>query len=277
MTLSFTKMHGLGNDFILFDVSPHASLEARRLAALADRHRGIGFDQALALEPPRRAGTAVYYRIFNADGGEVEQCGNGARCVAALIARRLGRGPGELVMDSPAGLVTARLHEDGLVSVAMGVPAFDPPTVPFLGEPDRSMHALDLGQGRGTIEVGVVSIGNPHAVLRVDSVATAPVDSWGPAVENHPRFPRRTNVGFLEVVTRSQVRLRVYERGVGETVACGTGACGAVAVGRRTGWLDAEVAVDVPGGRLHVEWQGTDEWIWLTGPTATVFEGRTDL
>jgi diaminopimelate epimerase len=276
MRLEFIKMHGLGNDFIVFDAADAGALPGQaQLKALADRHTGIGFDQALVLEPPRRSDTAVYYRIFNADGGEVEQCGNGARCVAALVARRLGRGAGEILLDSPAGVVRARTREDGLVSVAMGVPEFAPAALPFEAPAVAPAYALDV-DGE-TLEIGVVSIGNPHAVLRVGSVATAPVDRLGPRVENHPRFPRRTNVEFLEVVDRRHVRLRVHERGVGETRACGTGACGAVAVGRRRGWLDAEVAVDVPGGRLGVEWHGDGEAIWLTGPTATVFEGHTDI
>jgi len=276
MRLQFTKMHGLGNDFIVVDAGAGRPLpDAAQLRALADRHTGVGFDQALVLEPPRRADTACYYRIFNADGGEVEQCGNGARCVAALVARRLGRGPGELLLDSPAGLVHARLRDDGLVSVAMGVPDFAPSALPFEAAATAPCYTLEVGGE--TLEIGAVSVGNPHAVLRVASVTDAPVDRLGPQVENHPRFPRRTNVEFLEVVDRRHVRLRVYERGVGETRACGTGACGAVAVGRRRGWLDAEVAVDVPGGRLGVEWRGEGEAIWLTGPTATVFEGHTDI
>ena len=275
MAFTFTKMHGLGNDFIVWDAKSPADIpDAARLRALADRHTGIGFDQALVLEPARRADTAVFYRIFNADGGEVEQCGNGARCVAALVARRLGAGPGELVMDSPAGLVRARTRADGLVSVAMGVPNFDPTSLPFDAPAEAPHYSLVVDDR--TFEIGAVSIGNPHAVLRVDSVTSAPVDTLGPRVENHARFPRRTNVEFLEIVSRSHVRLRVFERGVGETKACGTGACGAVAVGRQRDWLDAEVAVDVPGGRLGVEWRGAGHPIWLTGPTATVFEGHID-
>jgi diaminopimelate epimerase len=276
MRLDFVKMHGLGNDFIVFDAADAGALPGpAQLRALADRQTGIGFDQALVLEPPRRGDTVVYYRIFNADGGEVEQCGNGARCVAALLARRLGRGAGELLLDSPAGVVRARTRADGLVSVAMGVPDFAPSALPFEAAAAAPVYALEV-DGE-SLEIGAVSIGNPHAVLRVASVATAPVDRLGPRVENHPRFPRRTNVEFLEVVDRRLVRLRVHERGVGETRACGTGACGAVAVGRRRGWLDAEVAVDLPGGRLGVEWQADGETIWLTGPTATVFEGHTDI
>jgi diaminopimelate epimerase len=276
MRLDFVKMHGLGNDFIVFDAPTTQPLPgAGQLQALADRRTGIGFDQALVLAAPRRADTVVFYRVFNADGREVEQCGNGARCIAALLARRLGKGVGELVMDSTGGLVRARIRTDGLVSVALGVPSFAPSALPFVADRETPSYALEAAGE--ALEIGVVSIGNPHAVIRVPAVATAPVDRLGPAVENHPRFPRRTNVEFMEVVTPAQIRLRVHERGVGETRACGTGACAAVAVGRHRGWLDAAVEVDVPGGRLAVEWPRQDEAIWLTGPTATVFEGHTDL
>lgn len=276
MRLDFVKMHGLGNDFIVFDAPDATAIPpTAQLKALADRHTGIGFDQALVLSPARRADTLAFYRIFNADGAEVEQCGNGARCLAALVGKRRGLGFGELTLDSAAGLVHARLLANGLVSVAMGVPNFAPESLPFSVAPAAESYRLDVDGT--TLELSAVSIGNPHAVIRVDSVATAPVDRLGPAVENHPQFPRRTNVEFLEIVTRAHVRLRVHERGVGETQACGTGACGAVAVGRQRGWLDAEVEVDVPGGRLAVEWQRADAPIWLTGPTATVFEGHTDL
>ncbi len=265
-------MHGLGNDFIVFDETPGAPLPgADLLRAWGDRHRGIGFDQALVLSPPRQPGTAVYYRIFNSDGNEVEQCGNGARCVAALVARRQGLGPGELTMDSPAGLIHARLTGDGEVSVRMGVPNFAPAALPFTASAEAAFYALEAGGS--TVEIGAVSIGNPHAVLRVPSVKTAPVDRLGPVLEHHPRFPRRTNVGFMEVVDRGHIRLRVHERGAGETLACGTGACGAVAVGRRHGLLDAIVRVDLPGGTLQIGWEGEGHPIWLTGPATTVFEG----
>lgn len=269
-------MHGLGNDFIVFDEPEGVPLpDAGRLRAWSDRHFGIGFDQALVLSAPRQPGTAVYYRIFNADGQEVEQCGNGARCVAALVARRQGLGPGELTMDSPAGLIHARLPGDGRVSVRMGVPNFDPASLPFTGSLEAAFYPLEAGGT--TLDIGAVSIGNPHAVIRVPSVKAAPVDRLGPAVENHPRFPRRTNVGFMEVVDRGHIRLRVFERGTGETLACGTGACAAVAVGRRHGVLDATVRVDLPGGQLEIAWEGDGQPIWLTGPAATVFEGKIEL
>ena len=276
MRLAFTKMHGLGNDFIVFEARSASDVPAAgELRRLSDRRTGIGFDQALVLEQPRRAGTDVYYRIFNADGSEVEQCGNGARCIARLVASRLGAVDRPLQMDSPGGIVPARLRRDGLVAVAMGVPNFDPAALPFEAPSSAELYHLDTRAG--PVEIGAVAIGNPHAVIRVRNVHEAPVDSVGPAVENHPRFPRRVNVGFLEIVSPDHVRLRVFERGVGETRACGTGACAAVAVGRRYGPLAEEVHVDVPGGRLIVRWPGPGEPIWLTGPAETAFEGQVEV
>jgi diaminopimelate epimerase len=276
MRLVFTKMHGLGNDFIVFDAAgPEQVPDGATLRRLADRHTGIGFDQALALSPPRGTDCAVYYRIYNADGGEVEQCGNGARCVAALVARRLGQSSGTLQMECAAGRVAARIAEDGRVSVALATPRFAPAALPFVAEAEAPQYELDVG---GQImQIGAVSVGNPHAVIRVASVADAPVDSLGPLVENHPRFPHRTNVGFMQIISRSQLRLRVHERGVGETRACGTGALAAVAVGRRNDWLDENVDVELPGGHLGVEWPDSAGPIWLAGPTATVFEGTAEL
>lgn len=276
MRLEFTKMHGLGNDFIVFDApagsAPPAAAALRRLA---DRHTGIGFDQALMLEPPRRAGTAVYYRIFNADGIEVEQCGNGARCIAALLARRgLAQGA-DLTMDSPAGGIRARIGPHGLVSVDMGIPDFNPAALPFDATTEAHVYPLDVAGNE--IEIGAVSMGNPHAVLTVTSVAAAPVDRLGPAIERHPRFPKRVNVGFMEIVDRGHIRLRVFERGTGETLACGTGACAAVAVGRRHGRLDERVAVHVAGGELTIEWPGPGRNIWLTGPAEVSFTGTVEI
>jgi diaminopimelate epimerase len=276
MRLAFTKMHGLGNDFMVFDAAGPADLPSPAvLRRLADRRTGIGFDQALVLAPPRAGGTDVFYRIFNADGSEVEQCGNGARCIARLVASRAGERGRTLVLDSPGGLVHARLRADGLVSVAMGVPDFDPRSLPFEADAEAPGYRIELPGG--PVEFGAVSIGNPHVVIRVRAVHDAPVDTVGPAMENHPRFPRRVNVGFLEIVAPDHVRLRVFERGAGETQACGTGACAAVAVGRRHGPLAEEVRVDLPGGRLIVQWPGPGEPIWLTGPAETAFEGHVDI
>jgi len=248
---------------------------AEQIRRLAARRTGIGFDQALAVLPPRSADADASYRIFNADGSEVEQCGNGARCVARFVASRLHRLDQPLLLESPGGLVNARLRPDGLVSVAMGVPDFDPRALPFEAAEQAPTYEIELPAGR--VEFGAVSVGNPHAVIRVRSVRDAPVDTVGPALENHPRFPRRVNVGFLEIVAPDRVRLRVFERGAGETPACGTGACAAVAVGRREGPLSEEVTVELPGGRLLVRWPGPGQQIWLTGPAETVFEGRAEF
>ena len=276
MRIAFTKMHALGNDFAVFDAPDgQAPLAAGQLRSLADRHTGIGFDQALVLEPPRRAATDVFYRIFNADGREVEQCGNGARCIAALLAARGAARSGALMLDSPAGRIEARVHPGGQVSVNMGPVRFDPAALPFEAPLEADQYPLEVDGD--TVQIGAVSIGNPHAVLTVESVETAPVARLGPALEQHPRFPNRVNVGFMEVRDRTHVRLRVYERGVGETLACGTGACAAVAVGRRWGLLDPEVRVGARGGELAVRWGGPGEPIWLSGPAQFAFQGHIDL
>jgi diaminopimelate epimerase len=276
MQLEFTKMHGLGNDFLVFDAPRDGRLPtSEQWRALSARHTGIGFDQALVIEPPRRAETQAFYRIFNADGSEVEQCGNGARCIAAFI---FGRDPalrGELRLDSPGGEIRARVHDGGLVSVDMGAPNFDPKALPF--EASAEAHVYPLAVAGTEVEIGAVSMGNPHAVLTVSSVTSAPVDRLGPAIERHPRFPNRVNVGFMEIVDRSRIRLRVFERGVGETLACGTGACAAVAVGRRHGRLDATVEVELPGGNLEITWAGEREHIWMKGPAAVSFTGRVEI
>ena len=276
-------MQGLGNDFLVFDAPAAADshLDSSRLRALADRHTGIGFDQALMLETPRDAGSRVFYRIFNSDGTEVEQCGNGARCIAALLYARapaLGR---DLVMGSIGGVVHARIREDGLVSVDMGVPNFDPRALP-LNAADGAGAAVEaprysLQVDGADVEIGAVSMGNPHAVLEVSDVKTAPVARFGPSIEHHPRFPKRTNVGFMQIVDRGHLRLRVFERGAGETLACGTGACAAVAVGRRQGLLESHVRVDLPGGTAMVSWAAAGAPVWLTGPATTVFAGSIDI
>ena len=276
MRLDFTKMHGVGNDFVVFDApSGQPVPTADQFRRLADRHTGIGFDQALVLEPARRPDTAVFYRIFNSDGAEVEQCGNGARCIAALLHRR-GRAPaGAITMDSPAGLIHARILRGNVVSVDMGVPSFDPRALPFDAPAATDPYSLDVA-GR-PIAIGAVSMGNPHAVLEVESIEKAPVETLGPAIEAHVRFPRRVNAGFMEIVDTGHIRLRVYERGAGETLACGTGACAAVAVGRHRGRLDPEVSVRVRGGELRVNWNGPGEHIWLTGPAEIAFEGHVEV
>jgi diaminopimelate epimerase len=276
MRIEFLKMQGLGNDFFVFDAPAAASarLDPDKLRALADRHTGVGFDQALMLEPPRDAHSRVFYRIFNSDGGEVEQCGNGARCIAALLYSRapaLGR---DMTLGSPGGEVRARVLEDGRVSVDMGAPDFDPRALPMQAAAEAPAYSVEVG---GTVvEIGAVSMGNPHAVLLVPDVDTAPVAQLGPALESHPRFAKRTNVGFMQIVDRGHIRLRVYERGAGETLACGTGACAAVVVGRARGLLDADVAVDLKGGRAMVSWPGPAQHVWLTGPATQVFAGTIE-
>jgi len=276
MRVAFTKMHGVGNDFVVFDTPPPSSLlEPAALRALADRRTGVGFDQALILEAPRRADTAVYYRVFNADGDEVEQCGNGARCIAALLHRRGASRAGAVVLDSPSGLVAARVAADSSVSVDMGVPNFDPRSLPFEAPAEADPYPLEV-EGR-TLAIGAVSLGNPHAVLTVESVDSAPVATLGPAIERHARFPRRVNAGFLEIVDRTHLKLRVYERGAGETLACGTGACAAAAIARRRGLIDPQVRVEVRGGELRVNWAGRGEHIWLSGPAEVSFEGHVEV
>jgi diaminopimelate epimerase len=275
MRIQFTKMHGLGNDFAVFDAPGAAALDGELIRRLADRHTGIGFDQALLLETARRADAAVFYRIFNADGVEVEQCGNGARCIAALLAARGLARSGAVTLDSPAGLIQARILGRDRVSVDMGPVRFDPGSLPFEAQAEAQRYPLELPDGG--VEIGAVSIGNPHAVLAVEAVETAAVERLGPAIERHARFPKRVNAGFMQIVDRGHIRLRVYERGAGETLACGTGACAAVAVGRRWGELDREVHVSVRGGELRVNWNGPGENIWLTGAAQVSFAGHVEV
>jgi diaminopimelate epimerase len=276
MRVEFTKMHGVGNDFVVFDAPiPDYLLDPARLRALADRRAGIGFDQALLIEPPRRVDSVAYYRIFNADGDEVEQCGNGARCIAALLERGGRARDGELTLESAAGVIRARIAADGAVSVDLGVPDFNPRSLPFDAPAEADSYALEVGGQR--LEIMVVSLGNPHAVVTVASVDSVPVATLGPLIERHPRFPKRVNTGFLEIVSREEVRLRVYERGAGETLSCGTGACAAVAVAGRRGWLDRRVRVSVRGGELQVNWGGVGEHIWLTGPVQVSFQGQVEV
>jgi diaminopimelate epimerase len=276
MRVDFTKMHGLGNDFIIFDSPVAGFAPARELwQRLAARHTGIGFDQALMLEKPRQPGSTAFYRIFNADGAEVEQCGNGARCIAALLSRR-GAPPGEaMTLESSGGVVHARIAGEKLVAIDLGIPNFSPQALPFAAPSQADVYLLEV-EGE-ELEIGAVSIGNPHAVLNVANVATAAIGRLGPAIEHHPRFSQRVNVGFMEITDRSHIRLRVHERGAGETLACGTGACAAVAVARARGQLDADVQVSVRGGELRVNWAGPGEQIWLTGPAEVSFAGYFEV
>ena len=273
MRSAFTKMHGLGNDFMVVAGDGQQPPAADRIRQLADRRTGIGFDQLLWLEAPQDARADIRYRIFNSDGSESEQCGNGARCIARYLAPD-AEGD-ELKLEHGLGISRARLLANGEVSVDMGAPDFDPASLPFIA--DRAADTYRLEIDGETVAFSVVSMGNPHAVLLVDDVDSAPVAAIGPALQNHERFPNRANIGFMQVVAPGHARLRVYERGAGETSACGTGACAAAVVGQRAGLLDSTVRIQLPGGPVTVSWEGADEPVWLTGEAVTVFEGSIDL
>jgi diaminopimelate epimerase len=276
MEISFTKMHGLGNDFVVIDAtSQPIELSMEQIRFLADRRFGVGCDQVLLVEPPRQPNVDFTYRIFNADGGEVEQCGNGARCFARYVIDHGLTRKTDIVVDTRAGVITLHVEADGQITVNMGMPEFEPDKIPFQAQQRTEVYPLSLETAE--VEVGVVSMGNPHAVLQVEQVDTAPVSSLGPQIEAHERFPRRVNVGFMQVVDRQHIRLRVYERGAGETLACGTGACAAVVIGRQRGWLDDKVTVSLPGGNLKIQWSGEGHSVMMTGPAVSVFEGRVRL
>lgn len=272
-------MHGLGNDFVVIDATKQpVNLSVDQIRKLADRHFGVGCDQVLFVEKPNRDSKSeadFRYRIFNADGAEVEQCGNGARCFARYVhARGLTRKK-EIAVETMAGTIYPRLEPNGDVSVNMGIPDFNPEHVPFLTDRLGNDYVITVdGEDR---RIGVLSMGNPHVVYRVEDVDTAPVERLGPLLEKHPRFPKRVNVGFMQIVTRDRIRLRVYERGVGETLACGTGACAAVAFAHRNNWVDERVTVELRGGSLTLSWQGPTHPIWMTGPATSVFEGTIEL
>jgi len=274
--LKFSKMHGLGNDFVVLDgVRQSVALTPEQLCYLADRHFGVGCDQILLVEKPSRPDVDFRYRIFNADGGEVEQCGNGARCFVRFVHEQGLTDKREIRVETLKGLISPRLEGDGNVTVDMGVPSFLPADIPFLADDDVIIHLLDVADE--TLETSVVSMGNPHAVQVVDSVDSAPVGEHGPLIERHPRFPQRVNAGFMQIVDRHAIKLRVYERGSGETMACGTGACAAVVAGIRRGLLDSPVRVTTRGGDLSIAWGGADRPVLMTGPAVTVFTGEIEL
>jgi diaminopimelate epimerase len=274
--LGFTKMHGLGNDFMVLDCTRAAlQLSAAQIRQLADRHFGVGFDQLLLVESATQSASHAdvdfRYRIFNADGSEVEQCGNGARCFARFV-REQGLCAKELIrVETAAGVIELRHTPEGRVAVNMGVPKWLPAEIPFLADVPALRYPVEVGSEE--VELAVVNMGNPHAVLLVGNVDTAPVARLGPLLESHPRFPARVNVGFLQVLARDRVKLRVFERGTGETLACGTGACAAVVAGRRLGLLDAKVTVALPGGELHIEWPDETAPVLMEGPATRVYEG----
>ncbi len=280
MQIEFTKMHGLGNDFVVIDaINQAVELSPEQVRFIADRHFGVGCDQLLLVEKPVVEGAEFRYRIFNADGGEVQQCGNGARCFARFVYDRGMTSNKDIPVETAAGMIHLKLEDDANVTVDMGVPSFEPKSLPFepvdSGEGDAEYHQLMVNGEKYAI--GAVSIGNPHAVLLVDSVDDAPVQTLGAAIEGHERFPERVNVGFMEVMDRSHIRLRVFERGAGETLACGTGACAAAAIGIHNSLLDNTVQVELKGGCLTIRWAGNDNTLLMTGPAQTVYEGKISL
>jgi len=276
MRLKFTKMQGLGNDFVVIDgTRARITLSAPQLRGIADRHFGVGCDQILQVEGPRQPDTDFYYRIFNADGREVEQCGNGARCFVRYVHDKGLTGKREIRVGTLGGVIVPRLEQNGQVTVDMGVPEFEPSRVPFEA-PARSL-TYELSIAGRAVEISVLSMGNPHAIQLVPDIERAPVATDGPLIENHPRFPRGVNAGFVQIVGRQHIRLRVHERGAGETLACGTGACAAVAAMRARGLLDERVTVSTRGGELGISWAGDATPVMMTGPAVTVFEGEIEL
>jgi diaminopimelate epimerase len=274
--LRFTKMHGLGNDFMVVDaISQPFVLRPETIRELAHRHFGIGFDQLLVVEPPGLPDVDFRYRIFNADGSEVEQCGNGARCFARFVRDQRLTNKRVIRVQTAAGVIELRVCREGMVMVNMGVPELNPPAIPFAADQRQEVYRVDVGAD--TVELSAVSMGNPHGVLIVDDVDTAPVERLGSLLESHPRFPARANIGFLQIVDRKHARLRVFERGSGETMACGSGACAAVVAGCLRGLLDSRVELELRGGRLVIEWQGEGSAVMMEGPAASVFEGQLRL
>lgn len=276
MQLPFTKMHGLGNDFVMLDgVSRSIELSTEQVRFLADRHFGIGCDQLLLVENYDGDEADFRYRIFNADGSEVEQCGNGARCFANFVRDQQLTDKTTIPVMTAGGRIILNIEADNQVKVDMGVPCFEPEVIPFISEQRQTLYTVKVGQQ--TIELAVVSMGNPHGVITVDNVDDAPVATLGPALEWHPAFPQRANIGFMQIVSPEYIRLRVFERGGVETLACGSGACAAMVAGRIQGVLSERVEVELPGGNLHLVWQGEGYPVYMTGPATTVFSGTIEL
>ncbi len=277
MRLRFTKMHGAGNDFVMLDgISQKLpNLSPEKIRKLSDRHFGVGCDQVLIVEPPRQVDSDFRYRIFNQDGSEVENCGNGARCFALFVRQRGLTKKNVIRVETANGPLVLHVHENDQVTVDMGEPVLTPSEIPFEAEQQEIVYSVDVD---GTAhELSAVSMGNPHAVSLVDDVDNLDIETIGPLVESHPRFPQRVNAGFLQVISRTEAKLRVYERGVGETLACGTGACAAVVAGRLRNLLDSKVRVNLPGGSLTIEWQGEGHPVLMSGPAATVFHGQIKI
>jgi diaminopimelate epimerase len=269
-------MHGLGNDFMVLDlISQHAHIQPKHARQWGDRHTGVGFDQLLIVETPSNPDVDFRYRIFNSDGSEVEQCGNGARCFARFVFDKRLTVKKVIKVETKGGIIELRLRNDNQVTVDMGAPRLEPRQIPFEADAEAISYPVQV-EGR-TVELAAVSMGNPHGVLRVDNVDTAPVHELGPKLEHHPRFPNRANIGFLQVIDEHRARLRVWERGAGETQACGTGACAAVVAGIRQGWLNSPVQIELPGGLLDIEWAGPGKPVLMTGPAVRVYEGQVRL
>jgi len=279
MRLRFTKMHGIGNDFVMIDaISQKFTITPEKARKLADRHFGIGCDQVLVVESPRSPETDFSYRIFNHDGNEVENCGNGARCFAVFVRQRGLTSKDTIRVGTLGGNMTLTVCEDNQVKVDMGVPVLTPDKIPFEAEVQAASYSLTLESKTDTsLDISAVSMGNPHAVCIVDDVNQYPVETLGPQVENHARFPKKVNAGFMEIVSDTEIRLRVYERGAGETLACGTGACAAVVAGRLRGLLGETVKVHLPGGQLSIQWEGEGKPVIMTGPANTVFHGQVKV
>jgi diaminopimelate epimerase len=276
MRLRFSKMQGLGNDFVVIDgISQSVRLSPEKIRQLSDRHFGIGFDQLLLVEHPENPNMDFRYRIFNGDGGEVENCGNGARCFAVFVRDRRLTGKSNIKVETAGGNIELMISNDGDVSVNMGAPRFLPNEIPFIANDKATTYLLDVtGQN---VEVSVVSMGNPHAVILVDNVKNAAVNTLGQQIERHPRFPQGVNIGFMQVVSSTEINLRVFERSAGETLACGTGACAAVVAGRLRNRLEESVKVNLPGGSLHISWAGEGQPVMMTGPATTVFHGQVAI
>lgn len=276
MQIQFSKMHGLGNDFVVIDnITQNVFFSKDKIKQLADRNFGIGFDQLLMVEPPYDPEQDFHYRIFNADGSEVSQCGNGARCFARFVKMKGLTNRNKIIVSTKAGKMVLYLEKDGQVTVNMGKPIFEPAQIPLKANKEEGTYLIRVAEQ--TVFCGAVSMGNPHCVVVVDDINTAKVETLGPLLESHERFPERVNVGFMQIINQNHIKLRVYERGSGETLACGSGASAAVAIGQIQGKLSKEVKVELPGGNLKIRWQGKDNVLKMTGPAEHIFDGTLNL